>query len=415
MSNKLTELRGKLNERRDVLGKVFEEAGSDLDLSKVTAIDGADDAAKAEQIRALNNEMTDLSKEIEKEEAEPSDFSDVRANLESFAAKRQHPGHQTQGKKREVEFASIGEMFTKSPAFRKAAEGHMGPEADFPDVDIKAALFQTGGGWSAPSIRSDRVVDFAVRPLVLADLLPIVNVTLPTYLYMEETTFTNSAATVAEGASKPEVALALTERTETIRKIAGYLPVTDEQLDDVPAARQYIDNRLGYMVKQILDTQIISGNGSGTNLVGINHSARSGVQQQAKAGDTAHDATYKAMTKIRVNAFSEPNGAVFHPNDWQDIRLAQASGSGVYLWGNPSEPGLERIFGLPVVLTTGASEGTALVGDFNQASLLFRQGLTMKVGYVNDDLIKNRQTVVAELRAAVAVFRPAAFCEVTGV
>jgi len=106
---------------------------------------------------------------------------------------------------------------------------------------------------------------------------------------------------------------------------------------------------------------------------------------------------------------------VYHPNDWQDVRLATASGSGIYLFGPPSDPGIERIWGLNVAQTTGMPEGTALVGDFNQAALLLREGLTMKVGYVNDDLIKNRQTIVAELRAAVAVFRPAAFCEVTGV
>jgi hypothetical protein len=38
----------------------------------------------------------------------------------------------------------------------------------------------------------------------------------------------------------------------------------------------------------------------------------------------------------------------------------------------------------------------------------------MKAGYVNDDLIKNRLTIVAEMRAGVAVYRPAAFCKVTG-
>ncbi len=411
MSN-ITELRGKLNERRDTLAKVFEEAGEDLDLSKVTSLDGADDQAKADQIRALNDEMTDLAKEIEGIEG----LQNVKGAIDKLSERNPHPGHPTKGKgRKDGEPKSIGELFSESGMMKKVSEGHMGPEAEFEGVDVMAALFQTGGGWAPPSIRSDRVVPFAVRTLVLADLLPIVNVSLPTYLYMEETTFTNSAAAVAEGSSKPEVALALTERTETIRKIAGYLPVTDEQLSDVPAARQYIDSRLGYMVKQILDSQIVGGNGSGQNLVGINHSARSGVQQQAKSSDVTQDAVYKAMTKIRVNAFSEPNGVVFHPNDWQDVRLATASGSGIYLFGPPSDPGVERLWGLNVVQTTGLTEGTALVGDFNQAALLLREGLTMKVGYVNDDLIKNRQTIVAELRAAVAVFRPAAFCEVTGV
>jgi HK97 family phage major capsid protein len=88
---------------------------------------------------------------------------------------------------------------------------------------------------------------------------------------------------------------------------------------------------------------------------------------------------------------------------------------GIYIWGNPADAGPERIWGLRVVQTVAQTEGTALVGDFNQAALLLREGLTMKAGYVNDDLIKNRLTIVAEMRAGVAVYRPAAFCTVTGI
>lgn len=409
MSSKLTELRGKRDELRKKAETVFKEMGPDNDLSKVTALDGADDKAKAEQIQALNDEVNQIQVEIESLEG----VDKARESFAAMAEPNPHPGHPTGNGRRDGDAKSIGELFTAHAAFAKVGEGHMGPEANFDNIDIKATLFQTSGGWSAPSLRSDRVVPYAVRPLVITDVLPVINVNLPTYLYMEETTFTNSAVEVAEGASKPELALALTERTETVRKVAGYLPVTDEQLEDVPAARQYIDNRLGYMIKQRLETQVISGNGSGVNIAGINYATRSSIQQQARSSDSSQDAIFKAITKIRVNAYSEPNAVVIHPTNWQTIRLATASGSGVYLFGPPSDAGVERLWGLQPIITTGITLNLGLVGDFNQAALLFRQGLTMKVGYVNDDLIKNRQTIVAELRAAVAVFRPAAFCEVT--
>lgn len=407
MSDKLTELRGKLNDRRDKLATVFEQAGTPMDMGNVSALTSPDEAGKLDEIRAMNDEMTALRAEIDGLEG----IGRIRDDLAAMAVPNPHPGHPTG--RQQLDTRSLGEMFTEHPAYKKQSEGHMGPEAEFNNIDLRATLFETAAGWAPPSIRSDRVVPYAVRPLVLTDLLPTIAVSLPTYLYMEETTFMNSAVEVAEGASKPAVALALTQRTETIRKIAGYLPVTDEQLEDVPAARAYIDNRLGYMIRQRLDTQIIAGDGVSVDILGLNHTGRTGIQQQGRSSDTNHDAVFKAITLIRVNAFSEPNAVVIHPTNWQTTRLALATTTGNYLFGPPTTPGVESFWGLNVVITTGMTLNTILVGDWNQAALLTRQGVTMKVGYVNDDLIKNQQTIVAELRAAVACFRPAAFCEVT--
>jgi HK97 family phage major capsid protein len=410
----LKEVTEELNGKRDELEEIFAQAGEELDMAKVTVIDG-DSAAKAHEIKARNDELTDLAKEREEILA----LVGIRDGLPETHATVQKPIHPNGGagtKEKPTQQdarKSIGQLFVESDALKGWRRGvKEGPVAELDDVDLLATLFETGTGWAPPTIRGPKVVDFATRPLGVADLFPRGATTQASLVYMEETTFTNNAAETAEGAAKPEAALALTERSEPVRKIAVTIPVTDEQLEDVPQVRSYLDNRLGFMVLQRLDLQLLVGNGTAPNISGIHD--RSGIQTQAKGADPTPDAVYKAMTKIRVTAFAEPTASVWHPNDWQDIRLLRTA-DGIYIWGNPADAGPERIWGLVVVQSTAETENTVLVGDFQQTELVIRKGVTLGVGFVNDDFLKNKQTVKAEMRAALAVYRPAAFCTVTGV
>jgi HK97 family phage major capsid protein len=406
------DLRGRLAEVNKQAAEILSQAGPNYDFAKVTAVDG-DTTAKLEQFRALNDEATDIGKELDTR----AEFEAIDRRLQADNEPQRHPGHSVPsgdtGRRQEQETKSLGGMFVDSVAYTGWTPGAAGPVAELPDVNMLATLFQTSAGWAAPSIRGPKVVDYATRQLRVADLFPQGQTTQASILYMEETTFTNNAAETAEGAAKPEAVLALTERTEPVRKIAVTLPVTDEQLSDVVQVKSYIDNRLGYMVLQRLDGQLLVGDGSAPNLRGILN--RSGIQTQAKGADPVPDAIYKAMTLIRVNAFSEPDAAVFHPSDWQDVRLLRTA-DGIYIWGSPADAGPERIWGLNVVQTVALTQNTALVGAFRESSeLVIREGVSLSVGYVNDDFQKNRQTVRAEMRAALAVYRAASFAQVTGV
>lgn len=395
----LKDAEGKLTAKRAELKSIFDEAGPDRDFSKIKSISG-DNAAKVEAIRTINGELDALAKEFDdlvmvQKAAENSERQ--AEGIESGAGETRHE----KGRK------SVGDQWIESDAFK-----FKGRTSEL-DVDLKT-LMTTSAGWAPETTRSGLVVESAQRPVQVTDLVPVVPTSQAAYVYMEETTFTNNAAEAAEGGTYGEAALALTEQTSTVRKVAVWLPVTDEQLEDEAGAGAYINARLPFMLRQRLDGQILTGNGTAPNLRGVNNVV--GIQTQAKGADPVPDAVYKAMTKVRVTGRAMPNAVVFHPNDWQDVRLLRTA-DGIYIWGNPSEAGPERIWGLSVAQSDAQTENTAVVGDWANYSLLaVKRGIEVQTSNSHSGFfIEGKQAVRADFRAALVFTRPAAFATVTGI
>ena len=70
--------------------------------------------------------------------------------------------------------------------------------------------------------------------------------------------------------------------TALVRTIAHWVPATNRMLADAPQVRGYINTRLLGGLDQKLEDQIINGDGTGENLLGI--LATPGIQTTA-AGD----------------------------------------------------------------------------------------------------------------------------------
>jgi HK97 family phage major capsid protein len=265
------------------------------------------------------------------------------------------------------------------------------------------------------------IIELGVRPLMVKDLISPGATNNTTIRYIREVSFTNYATPIGEGVAKPEALFEYAEVDAPVRKIAAYTKVTDELFSDYLAVASYINQRLPYMVERAEEDQILNGDGIAPDLTGILQTA--GIQTQAKGGDTAADAIYKAMTKIRFTGFFEPDGIVIHPTDFQAIRLLkdgnlQYYGGGPFTgaYGNSPLVQFDSLWGKPCAITPAITQGTVLVGAFRLGSQYFqRQGLTIEMTNSDqDDFIKNRMTIRCEERLALAVYRALAFCTVTG-
>ncbi|MET7949224.1 phage major capsid protein [Micromonospora sp. NPDC005324] len=406
----LKEAQDKLDAKNKELFAVLDEAGPSYDMKLVKSIAG-DTAAKVAWIQAKNAEIDEVGKEVEgyRQVAKAAGRRNA-AGKEKGSEPDERKAGRRDDRDEQVQAKSFGEQFVASNAF-KGKHGSIGPEATL-DLELKT-LMQTSAGWLPETNRTGRVVDFATRPIQVLDFIPTTTTAQAAVVYMEETTFTNNAAETAEAGTYPESALALTEVSSPVRKVSTFIPITDEQLEDVDQARGYVDNRLRFMLRQRMDLQVLVGNGTAPNLRGINNIA--GIQTQAKGADPTPDAFYKAMVKVRVTGRAVPDLHVMHPNDWMDIRLLRTA-DGVYIWGNPSEAGPERLWGLPVAQSDAQTEGTGLTGDTSFLELSMRRGIVVQVSNSHGTyFIEGKQAVRADVRAAFIVYRPTAWSTVTGI
>lgn len=406
------ELQELLNAKRAELAAIFEKAK--------TKVDGQDrynlDEKQLDDVRARNAEIDDLARQLE----DAKSMDDIYQKNAQALREGNRPAAQlpmsTSGKASEPmsQMKTLGELFVESEAY-KNRQRKRDINVQLPDFDYLAmkTLMETGAGFAPQSIRTGRIVEYAHRRPVVADLIPQTPTDQAAVVYMEETTFTNNAATRLEGGSAGESALAYTERSKTVREIAHFLPVTEIQIEDAPVVEGVINNRLLTMLDLVEETQLLTGDDNAPNLGGFLTIV---TQAQAKGADPTPDAIYKGMTKVRATGFAEPSAVVIHPNDWQDIRLLRTT-DGIYIWGNPSEAGPERIWGLPAVITTAETENTALLGDFQLYSEIFRRrGANIKVSDSHSDyFIKGKLAIRADKRLALAIYRATAFCKITGI
>lgn len=383
----------------------------------------AETAKKAE--RSLTSEeisqVTDFVAEIKAFDERIKSSMDAEALLDSIGSMPLSEVKNADGTE-----ISLGRHFVKN-AFGQLNARVKSSRFDLQVPEFKAATdthltTTTGAGIILPEY--DRTIVTGKRErLVIADWLGAGTLSGNTITYFTESpTFEGAVTTVGEGTRKPQLHFPDYDPvTETLKKIAGFIKISDEMTEDAAFLVSEIEGRLLYQLQLAEEAQLLTGNGTGTNVLGLLN--RTGVQTETAAGqgDVA-DAIFRSLTKVQTATDLTADGIVINPLDYQALRLTKDA-NGQYFAGGPfaGQYGnggiLENppIWGKTTIVTSAIAQGTILVGAGKLGATVYRKGgLTLQATNTNeDDFVNNKITILGEERVTLAVRRPSAYVKIT--
>lgn len=267
-----------------------------------------------------------------------------------------------------------------------------------------------------PAQRLPGIQELPQRTLFLRDLITPGSTDSNAIEYVVETLFTNAARPVAETTKKPYSDFKFDMKNTPVRTIAHLAKASRQIMDDAPQLSSFVDGRMRFGVREVEEDQMLFGDGTGQNLLGIIPQASAFVNPLEGRIDPAKitpiDRIRLAMLQA-VKAKFPATGHVLNDVDWTLIDLTKDA-NGVYVMAKPQGITVPTLWGLPVVTTQSMTEGRFLTGAFRLGAQYFqRMEIEVLISSENvDDFENNMLTVRAEERLALAVYRPQAF--VTG-
>ena len=280
-------------------------------------------------------------------------------------------------------------------------------------VDVKSFSKALGSGAASAGalVQSQQLPGIlmpGLRRLTIRDLLAQGRTSSNAIEYVRENVFTNSAAPVAEGALKPESQLTFTKETANVKTIAHWIQASRQIMDDAPMLESYVNGRLLFGLDLVEEGQLLNGDGTGDNLVGLNKVASAYDTGLDATGDTKADRIAHAIFQVTESEF-EASGIILNPRDWHAISLLKDE-QGQYIFGGPAAFAARVMWGLPVVATKAQAQGTFTVGGFDLASQVWdRMDATIEVSNQDrDNFVKNMLTILCEERLTVTHYRPTA-------
>jgi len=353
------------------------------------------DAMKNETVS--KSELIEVLSKVKELEIKGEDVATIKANIEEVALRVL--GLETKGVSTQVQ-ETLGSILEGKAEELKAMKEKSGRSVQFTLKAAGTMALSTNTTGQIPQAEREQGITRIVRrnPFIL-QLVNVGTIMSNVWEWVEQKNADGGADMTAEGALKSLADFDLVVASANVKKVTAYIKVTKEMLDDVELMRSEIDQELTELINLKIDDQLLNGTGLTVNLTGITTNATAwaaGAFALSIPTPSKWDVLRTAINQVRVNLF-EPNYIVMHPTDVTSMELTKDS-TGQYIMPPFTSVDGTIVSGIRIVANTGVTIDKFLVGDFQKSGVRFKEGLTINVGYENDDFTKNLVTILAEAR-----------------
>jgi HK97 family phage major capsid protein len=252
----------------------------------------------------------------------------------------------------------------------------------------------------------------AIHENRLLDRLPVISMSAPSMEFLKHTSNTGGPpAITSEGALKPDITLNFVQNTVTAEKIACTFGLSWETLMDFPALLGYATQEIFKQVTDVENAALLNGS---SGIVGFQQTA--GILTLAYSTGAYLDVFSQGVENLRTGtSLAVADLIVMHPGTFGAVKRQKDSSNRYLLVPDPTDGQISDIWGVPVLQTTAAVAGTALLLDSTKFGFVpVRQNIEIQSGFTNDDFSRNIIRWAVEERLNLAVERPSAILNITG-
>lgn len=370
---------------------------------KVEGMKGS--SVSKEELKAVQDELKGLKETGATAEA----VTKLQEKLDDVAAKLLD--FETKGESAmKSEGEQIHEFIVKN---HDTIKNHLKSGSGFIEFEVKAVAnitTATGVNTSPPAITGTQQAPLGnvnLRDMNIVGLTNNVNTSLAAYPYTEAEPKDGDYTFVAEGAAKPQIDFKWETRYATPYKIAAWMRLTEEAVQDVAGLESVANDYLRKKHDLKKNKAILFGLGTGGENKGATVYGRvfsAGPMALAVVNPNFMDVVNAAITDIATTHNYEdevpymPSLVMVNPVDFFLQLVSAKNADGLPLYPTASLFNQVVIGNMTIRPEESIPAGKIFVADMSKYNTTNYMPYTVKIGWINDDFIKNQFVILGESR-----------------